>query len=84
MSLAIFRNAPVATRVHFKNEAARRKFAAGEMTTMQAKQSMNNVEVLQGMDMKTLKQLRSNMKYAAKINDPAWKAEAARRKGETT
>ena len=70
------------TRVHFRNAAARAKFESGKMTPSEARQAVIEVPVRRGIDHKVLKQLRSNMKYAAKINDPAWKAEAERRKTE--
>lgn len=82
MNGAVPLRAPSATRVHFKNAAARAKFLKGEMTPAEARQSMNEVEIRPGIDRRTLKQIRSNMKYAAKINNPDWVAEAARRKGE--
>jgi hypothetical protein len=69
------------TRVHFKNAAARAKFESGKLTPAEARQAVVEVPIKRGMDRKTLKQLRKDWKYAAKINNPEWQAESARRKG---
>jgi hypothetical protein len=69
------------TRVHFKNAAARAKFESGKLTPAEARQAVVEVPIRRGMDRKALKQLRNDMMYAAKLNSPEWKAEAARRKG---
>lgn len=79
MSLAIFKNAPTKTRVHFANAAARAKFESGKLNASEARQAVREVEIRQGIDKKTLKQYLNDMRYAAKINSPEWKAEVERR-----
>lgn len=64
------------TRVHFKNAAARAKFESGKMTPHEAKQAVVEVPIRRGIDRKTLKQFRNDMKYAAKINNPDWQKKA--------
>lgn len=73
---------PQTTRVHFRNAAAKAKFESGKMTPSEARQAIIEVPVKRVLDRKTLKQMRNDWKYAAKINNPEWRAEAARRKGE--
>jgi hypothetical protein len=60
--------------LHFVNEAARRKFAKGELSE---KDAFSKVPVYEGMDNRTFKKTQNNLRYGEKLSSAAWKKEAA-------
>lgn len=62
--------------LHFVNEAARRKFAAGEISE---KDAFSKVPVYAGQDNRTYKKRYNDVKYDAKVMSKDWQAEVARR-----
>lgn len=68
--------------IHFKNAAAKAKFARGELTPSEARAATVTIAAKRGVDRKTLKQFRNDMRYAEKINSPEWQANAARIRAE--
>lgn len=59
--------------LHFVNEAARRKFAKGELSE---KDAFSKVPVYEGMDNRTFKQIQNSVRYGEKLSSEAWKKKA--------
>lgn len=69
---------PVDITLHFINAAARHKLHSKEITM---KQAMKEVPIYAGLDNRTYRQLKQNLKYANKVRSPEWLAKAAEIKG---
>lgn len=69
---------PVDITLHFINAAARHKLHNNEITL---KQAMKEVPIYAGLDNRTYRQLKQNLKYARKVRSEAWMAKAAEIKG---
>lgn len=69
---------PVDITLHFINAAARHKLHTKQIDM---KQAMKEVPIYAGLDNRTYRQLKQNLKYARKVRSPEWMAKAAEIKG---
>jgi hypothetical protein len=60
--------------LHFVNEAAKRKFRAGEISE---KDAFTKVPIYEGQDNRTYKKRYNDVKYDAKVMSKDWQKEAA-------